>query len=809
MAVIPAQVRSTFHYPGCGCGTRPWCGNQIDWMWSDQSLGLPAAVRARPLRVCYYLPHHNVTGGMKMLIKHLVHLQRRGHWVMAAFRGPIGSPVLPPWAREMLTPDAERLILPHENITAVLGDVDVVMLGYFTQLVELGDATACPGAIVYWDQGHEHVFGDPTSHADWDRVFHASMHLPVSLLSVSNIVRDILAHHFARVAPVVPNAIDSSLFHPGPEPPHHPMRIAGRFPVDPTGPRRVLIVGNPGLRLKNFDTALAVLARVHRWLLDEAVRKGYATPESAASAAAAEAAALLPPAKSGAGTSKSPALPASGGTAPTSPSTGSHPKASASTPTHGSAAGAGTAATSAAAAGTAAPNPASTSSSSSKHPDIRVCSPSGIHVTWMCQVRPGAVPPGLPISLVVNPPQEDIPALYRSGFDCILFCSAYEAWGMPVLEAMASGVPVVTSRCHGVDMFASHRYNCLSAEPFDVDALARCVYAMVTRPALQATFARRAREVARRTTWPAAMSSLEAALYHVDRCIGKAQPPALSGSWSGGGGGGGAGGLPPDAAASAAGSSPGLGPAPVLSSRKPHQGPASALPASSDSASALITASGAGPPRPAIALGGAHAAPLDPTLEAVLARTKALMQTPQGQRAIASVASLPTLSTEPTVPSHLFDPSAPRPADSAAMSAFGAAHSASPGSLGPAYSVPGALPSAAAPVSGSAYPAHQAALGLGAVASSAPFLLLQQHQHQHQQQQLQMQQQHHMPHLPFRPAVPLMPGAWPPQASAAPGFVQPALFGTASGAFVSAGQGLGGAVPFAAPGAGGTVDAHR
>ena len=741
------------------------------------------------------------------------------------------------------------------------------------------------------------MFGDPTSHADWDRVFHASMHLPVSLLSVSNIVRDILAHHFARVAPVVPNAIDSSLFHPGPEPPHHPMRIAGRFPVDPTGPRRVLIVGNPGLRLKNFDTALAVLARVHRWLLDEAVRKGYATPESAASAAAAEAAALLPPAKSGAGTSKSPALPASGGTAPTSPSTGSHPKASASTPTHGSAAGAGTAATSAATADTAAPNPASTSSSSSsKHPDIRVCSPSGIHVTWMCQVRPGAVPPGLPISLVVNPPQEDIPALYRSGFDCILFCSAYEAWGMPVLEAMASGVPVVTSRCHGVDMFASHRYNCLSAEPFDVDALARCVYAMVTRPALQATFARRAREVARRTTWPAAMSSLEAALYHVDRCIGKgeasgvaragrpappasaaplvpvapsptggpgagdpaaaleaassaskllaaaasdapalppprrssasrhraagsdaagsaaaAQPPALSGSWSGGGGGGGggAGGLPPDAAASAAGSSPGLGPAPVLSSRKPHQGPASALPASSDSASALITASGAGPPRPAIALGGAHAAPLDPTLEAVLARTKALMQTPQGQRAIASVASLPTLSTEPTVPSHLFDPSAPRPADSAAMSAFGAAHSASPGSLGPAYSVPGALPSAAAPVSGSAYPAHQAALGLGAVASSAPFLLLQQHQHQHQQQQLQMQQQHHMPHLPFRPAVPLMPGAWPPQASAAPGFVQPALFGTASGAFVSAGQGLGGAVPFAAPGAGGTVDAHR
>ena len=37
----------------------------------------------------------------------------------------------------------------------------------------------------------------------------------------------------------------------------------------------------------------------------------------------------------------------------------------------------------------------------------------------------------------------------RAGHDVLLFCSRFEAWGMPVLEAMASGLAVVTSCCYG------------------------------------------------------------------------------------------------------------------------------------------------------------------------------------------------------------------------------------------------------------------------------------------------------------------------------------------------------------------------
>jgi glycosyltransferase involved in cell wall biosynthesis len=38
---------------------------------------------------------------------------------------------------------------------------------------------------------------------------------------------------------------------------------------------------------------------------------------------------------------------------------------------------------------------------------------------------------------------------------------------MPVLEAMASGVPVVTTDCLGVRSFCQHGVNCLIAEPDD------------------------------------------------------------------------------------------------------------------------------------------------------------------------------------------------------------------------------------------------------------------------------------------------------------------------------------------------------
>ena len=71
------------------------------------------------LRVLYLLPHHNLTGGMKMLVGQLSALRARGHAVIAVYRAPAGSPVLPPWAAEVEV-DAAVLVPPHETWAQVI-----------------------------------------------------------------------------------------------------------------------------------------------------------------------------------------------------------------------------------------------------------------------------------------------------------------------------------------------------------------------------------------------------------------------------------------------------------------------------------------------------------------------------------------------------------------------------------------------------------------------------------------------------------------------------------------------------------------
>jgi glycosyltransferase involved in cell wall biosynthesis len=95
-------------------------------------------------------------------------------------------------------------------------------------------------------------------------------------------------------------------------------------------------------------------------------------------------------------------------------------------------------------------------------------------------------------------PAPYLPALYAAA-DALAFPSLYEGFGLPVLEAMAAGTPVVAANRSAIPEVAGDA--ALLVDPFSPEEIARGLMRVLTEPALRAGLVARGRERAASFSW--------------------------------------------------------------------------------------------------------------------------------------------------------------------------------------------------------------------------------------------------------------------------------------------------------------------
>ena len=95
-------------------------------------------------------------------------------------------------------------------------------------------------------------------------------------------------------------------------------------------------------------------------------------------------------------------------------------------------------------------------------------------------------------------PESDLPAIYSSAL-CFVYPSYFEGFGLPPLEAMKCGIPVVVGNQTSLPEVVGNAG--LTVDPFDVDAIAGAIRRLMNDSALRAELSQKGQERASTFTW--------------------------------------------------------------------------------------------------------------------------------------------------------------------------------------------------------------------------------------------------------------------------------------------------------------------
>ena len=107
-----------------------------------------------------------------------------------------------------------------------------------------------------------------------------------------------------------------------------------------------------------------------------------------------------------------------------------------------------------------------------------------------------------------KPTDNELARLYRSA-DLFAFPSHVEGFGLPPLEAMACGTPVVTTDCFGVRDYAIHEGNALVVPPKQPEKLANAVIQLLHNIDLAGKLKTKGLTTAEKFTWDSVINKVE------------------------------------------------------------------------------------------------------------------------------------------------------------------------------------------------------------------------------------------------------------------------------------------------------------
>lgn len=96
--------------------------------------------------------------------------------------------------------------------------------------------------------------------------------------------------------------------------------------------------------------------------------------------------------------------------------------------------------------------------------------------------------------------RNDLPDIMRSA-DIFVLPARYEPFGLVILEAMSSGLPVITTACAGCAEIITDTCGIVLADPDDVSALAAAIKSLADHESQRKEMGRQARLIAEKHTW--------------------------------------------------------------------------------------------------------------------------------------------------------------------------------------------------------------------------------------------------------------------------------------------------------------------